>query len=254
MKKELTTLFTGRHYTLLPEIDSTNTYLSNILGNISLPEGSVIRAVNQLHGRGQKGSAWESEEGKNLLLSFLFYPKFLDPRRVFMLNKTFALAVYDFVTIWLKNHVSIKWPNDIYWKKKKLSGMLIENSMNGSSISHCILGVGININQKIFGKELTNAISFAIIKRKEFDLEELFNSLCSCIEVRYLQLKNGEFEKLDHDYHSILFSSGKWKIYESEGLRFKGLIKGVEENGKLMVELKNGSVKKFDLKEIKFVD
>ncbi len=254
MKKELTTLFTGRHYTVLPEIDSTNTYLSRILGNISLPEGSVIRAVNQFAGRGQKGSAWESEGGKNLLLSFLFYPKFLEPRKVFLLNKTFALGVHDFVSLWLKKHITIKWPNDIYWKKKKLSGILIENSINASSISHSILGIGININQKSFPVDLINASSFGIIKKKEFDLEILFNSLCSCIEARYLQLKNGDHAQIDEDYLAVLYSSGKWKVYEHNGIRFKGMIKGVDENGKLIVELKNGQVRNFDIKEIVYIE
>jgi BirA family biotin operon repressor/biotin-[acetyl-CoA-carboxylase] ligase len=254
MKKDLTTLFTGRHYTLLPEIDSTNSYLSDILGNIDLPEGSVIRAVKQNAGRGQKGTAWESEEGKNLLLSFLFFPKFIEPKQVFLLNKTFALGVHDFALIWLKNHITIKWPNDIYWKKKKLCGILIENSITSSLINHSILGIGINVNQTSFSKELLNAVSFAIVKRKQFDLERLFNSLCHCIESRYLQLKNGEQEIIDKNYHSVLFNLDKWKIYESNSIRFKGRIDGVDENGKLIVGLMNGQEKRFDLKEIRFIE
>ena len=93
MKKELTTLFTGRHSTFLPEIDSTNTYLAGILRKISLPEGSVVRAGIQNAGRGQKGAIWESEKGKNLLLSFLFYPSFVAPKDVFLINKTFSSIV-----------------------------------------------------------------------------------------------------------------------------------------------------------------
>ena len=254
MKKELTTLFTGRHSTFLPEINSTNTYLAGILHKISLPEGSVIRAVKQNSGRGQKDSIWESEAGKNLLLSFLFYPSFITPKDVFLLNKTFTLSVYDFVTIWLKKKVSIKWPNDIYWKNKKVSGILIENSINASTISHSIIGIGVNINQNLFSPDLLNPVSFSLINHKEYDLEELFNSLCSCIEARYLQLKNGDIKSIDKDYQSALFSIGKWKIYESMDNRFKGCIEGVDEYGKLLIQTENGEIKKYDLKEIKFVD
>ena len=252
MKKDLTTLFTGRHYTFLPEIDSTNTYLSGILGNISLPEGSVIRAVKQNAGRGQKGSIWESEGGKNLLLSFLFYPEFLTANDIFLLNKTFALGVYDFTSMWLKKNVSIKWPNDIYWKNKKIAGLLIENSVNGTSISHSILGVGVNVNQILFSKELINPISFSKIKNKEFDLEELFNSLCSCIEIRYLQLKSEDHKRIIDEYRTALFNLEKWKTYESGKTRFKGRIIDVDESGKLIMEIKNGKIKKYDLKEIKY--
>lgn len=253
MKKDLTTLFTGRHYTFLPEIDSTNTYLSGILNNISLPEGSVIRAVNQKAGRGQKGSIWESEGGKNLLLSFLFYPTFVATKDIFLINKTFALGVYDFASLWLRKYISIKWPNDIYWKDKKLSGLLIENSVNGTLISHTIVGVGINVNQRNFPVNLVNPVSFSIIRNKDFDLEVLFNSLCSCMETRYLQLKNGEIKKINEDYQGALFAFGKWKTFESNSVRFKGRIKGVDDNGKLMLEVKSGAIRKFDLKEIRYI-
>ena len=254
MKKELTTLFTGRHSTFLPEIDSTNSYLASLLRNISLPEGSVIRAGFQIKGRGQKGAVWESEAGKNLLLSFLFYPSFISPKDVFLLNKTFSLAIYDFVSLWLKKDVTIKWPNDIFWKNKKVCGILIENSINSSTISSCIIGMGININQKLFSAELINPVSFWMAKQKEYDLDELFNSLCSCMEVRYLQLKNDDIKSLDEDYRSVLFSLDQWKKFESNGIRFNGRIQGVDEYGKLLIETDKNEIKKFDLKEVKFVD
>lgn len=254
MKKELTTLFTGRHSTFLKEIDSTNTYLAEIMRNNVLPEGSVVRTDKQNAGRGQKGAAWESEAGKNLLLSFLFYPFFLMPKDVFLLNKTFSLGIYDFVSIWLKKNVSIKWPNDIYWKNKKVCGILIENSISTSTISHSIIGMGININQKHFSEELINPVSFWMANQKEYDLEELFNSLCSCIEARYLQLRNGDVKSLDAEYRSVLFSFGEWKTYENMGIRFEGRIQGVDEYGKLLIETETSEIKLFDLKEIKFID
>lgn len=253
MKKELTTLFTGRHSTFLPEINSTNTYLSGLLRTISLPEGSVIRTDYQTAGRGQKSAVWESEAGKNLLLSFLFYPSFVSPKDVFLLNKTFSLGIYDFIEKWLQNSVTIKWPNDIYWKNKKVCGILIENTINASTISHSIIGMGININQRHFSADLINPVSFFQIKNNEYNLEELFNSLCSCLEVRYLQLKNDDIKTIDKDYQSALFSFGEWKNYESAGIRFEGCILGVDENGKLMIETEKGDVRKFDLKEVKYV-
>ena len=254
MKKELTTLFTGRHYTFLPEIDSTNSYLSGILNNISLPEGATVHALKQRAGRGQKGSVWESEEGKNLLLSILFYPSFIEPKEVFLLNKTYSLGVYDFAKQWLKKNIFIKWPNDIYFGKMKLGGLLIENSINASRITSSILGIGININQKKFSSDLINPISFALIKNREFDLEELFNSLCSCIEHRYLQLKNGAYKKIDEDYHSSLYSLGEWKKFVSNNICFDGNIQGVDENGRLIVQTTESEIKKYDLKEIKYAD
>ena len=126
--------------------------------------------------------------------------------------------------------------------------------MNASIVSYSILGIGVNVNQTQFSGRLLNPSSFAIVKNKEFDLEELFNSLCSFIEVRYLDLKNGNRKKIDDDYQSVLFSYGKLKMYERHHKRFKGRISGVDDVGKLILEIESGEMKKFDMKEIKFVD
>jgi BirA family biotin operon repressor/biotin-[acetyl-CoA-carboxylase] ligase len=254
MKKDLTTLFTGRQVTFLPEVDSTNTYLSGLLRSITLPEGSVIRAMKQRAGRGQKNTVWESEEKKNLLVSFIFYPSFIQPMDVFILNKTFTLGVYDFVSRYLGKKVTIKWPNDIYWKNTKVSGILIENSISASSITHSILGIGININQVTFSKEVKNPGSFSLIKKKEYDLEELFQYLCSFLEARYLMLKNGNKAQIEKDYTSVLYSLDLWKKFETDSSKFKGKITGVDESGKLIVQVENGESVKFNAKEIRYVE
>lgn len=253
MKKDLTTLFTGRHCTFLKEVDSTNTFLSSKLRQEVLPEGAVVRAFAQNAGRGQAGTIWESASGKNLLLSYLFYPRFITPKHVFDLNKAFALGVYDFISASLISDVAIKWPNDIYWKKKKVAGMLVENSMNNSVLNYSILGIGININQEIFSDKLPNPVSFRQVTGKEYDLDEIFYSLSSFIESRYLQLKSNDLKKIEEDYHSALFLSGQWAEYEAENQKFMGMIRRVDDNGKIVLELKDGQVREFELKEIRFV-
>src|SRR5690242_15054378 len=120
MNKELTTLFTGRHIIDIESVESTNSYLSELLKTQLVAEGSVVRAFSQLAGRGQMGARWSSEDGKNLLVSFAFYPTFVVPRNLFLLNKTYALGVYDFLKSIIGNDLKLKWPNDIYWKSKKL--------------------------------------------------------------------------------------------------------------------------------------
>jgi len=78
--------------------------------------------------------------------------------------------------------------------------MLIENSISGSTISNCIAGIGVNINQKKFPSEFLNPVSFSLINEKEYNLDELFFSLCSFMESRYLQLKKGDKDGLDREY------------------------------------------------------
>ena len=251
--KELTTLFTGRHCIVLDEVDSTNSFLSGYINGKLLPEGSAVRTIHQTDGRGQKGARWYSEAGKNLIQSFVFYPSFLYAKDVFQLNKAFALGVYDFVSNFLGDGVKIKWPNDIYYDTLKVGGLLIENAVYGSSLTSCILGIGINVNQTVFPKELQNAGSFSLIKRKTFDLEMLFAALCSFLEKRYLSLKSGDVKIIEEDYLSVLYGFGKVKKFQSGGEVFNGVIKGVDENGKLLVQKEDGREGNYGIKEIAFL-
>src|SRR5688572_27269408 len=108
MNKDLTTLFTGRNLISLESTESTNTYLSSLLRANTLPEGTVITTREQTQGRGQAGTSWKSEAGSNVLASLVFYPSFITPRDVFILNKCYALGVYDCVRTFLGENVSIK--------------------------------------------------------------------------------------------------------------------------------------------------
>ena len=252
MEKDLTTLFTGRHLIHLEETSSTNSYLLESLKQRPLPEGAVVRSDNQKAGRGQAGSRWESDPNKNLLLSFLFYPSFISPQDIFLVNQSFSLGILDFARHHLPDPVTIKWPNDIYWKDQKVAGLLIENSIGTSGLSFSILGVGINVNQKVFSSYLANPTSFINITGKSFDLDELFNSLCSFLEARYLQLKRDGREGISEDYSASLFGLGVKQLFESKGETFLGRIVDVDKNGKLIVTAETGDAKVFDLKDIKY--
>ncbi len=113
---------------------------------------------------------WESDHGKNLLASFIFYPNFLNPKNIFLLNMTFSLALYDFANKLLMHDVSIKWHNDLYYKNKKLAGLLIENSIRNNEFNYSIVGIGINVNQVKFSANAANPTS----------LKEILNSSRKC--------------------------------------------------------------------------
>ncbi len=253
MQKELTTLFTGRQVIVMDSVDSTNTYLSQLLKSQIVAEGCAIRAISQKSGRGQIGSRWISEDGKNLLVSFVFYPTFVVPRNLFLLNKTYALGVYDFISSILGSDCSIKWPNDIYWKNKKLGGLLVENTITTSVITNSILGIGLNVNQIDFPTSMPNPSSLALIQPSTYLLDDIFNGLSNSIEGRYLQLKRGEKATLDADYQKALFRCEEWAFYEDKKGKFPGCIKGVDNQGLLKIEDEDGDMRMYDLKEIKYL-
>ena len=253
MNKELTTLFTGRQVIEIESVESTNSYLSELLKTQLVPEGSVVRAFSQLSGRGQMGARWSSEDGKNLLVSFAFYPTFVVPRNLFLLNKTYALGVYDYIKSILGNEVKIKWPNDIYWKSKKLGGILVENTITTSIITNSILGLGLNVNQLEFPSNLPNPVSIGQIIPGNHNLSLMLNGLANSIEHRYLQLRRGEKQTLDEDYKKALFRCEEWAFYEDKKGKFPGCIKGVDNQGLLKVEDEEGEIRLYDLKELKYL-
>lgn len=250
-------LFIGQNTISLKSVDSTNSYATELLRQNNIPEGTVIYTFEQTNGRGQRGNNWESEANKNIALSLILYPTFLQIDRQYLLTKITALAVADLLAETLKlsvqkENIRIKWPNDIYFEDKKTGGILIENSIRDTFIHNSIIGIGININQTDF-KTTSKATSLALIGNKQFDAEEILHTLCSFFEARYLQLKAGKTEQIDSDYLHRLYRFNIWCPFSANGNVFEGKIIGVSEIGKLRIQLKTEEIKEFDLKEIVFI-
>ncbi len=253
MNNGLQTLFTGRHVTLLETVNSTNSFMSNLLSHERLPEGAVVLTSEQTSGRGQAGERWISDAGKNLLMSVVFYPSFLSIQNLFMLSKVVSLAAYDCAMEMLKKDVKIKWPNDIYFQNKKLCGILIENSIRNHHLNHTIVGIGFNVNQEIFPAELPNPVSLKMILQQELQLDDCFHSLCNALEKRYLQLKTGHEIRINEDYLKAMYRFGEFHEYENNIEKFKASITDVAVDGKICLNRGNGIIEKYDFKEVKFV-
>ena len=255
------TIFIGKNCIRLEKIHSTNTYLTDLCAEKNLSDGTVVITDRQEQGRGQRGTNWQSETRKNLTLSILLKPTFLKPDEQFLLSKVVALGVAEFIastpSLLLKekgvrDEVKIKWPNDIYIGNKKIAGILIENSVNGNSISHSIVGIGINVNQEKFSAELPNPTSLKIITGKDFDLEDCLEKLCSSVEKRYLQLRNHSKE-IDSDYLKNLYRLNELVNYNYRGEKLRAKITGVSKIGKLILEKVSGKKIECDFKEVVFL-
>ena len=126
----------------LVETDSTNNYLREQSAKARLPEGSLVIADFQTAGKGQVGNSWESEAGKNLMFSILLYPDFLPANRQFLISQIASLSVKETLEKYTDS-VTVKWPNDIYWKDRKICGMLIENDLSGQHLYCSVVGIGL---------------------------------------------------------------------------------------------------------------
>ena len=156
----------------LVETDSTNNYLREQSAKARLPEGSLVIADFQTAGKGQVGNSWESEAGKNLMFSILLYPDFLPANRQFLISQIASLSVKETLEKYTDS-VTVKWPNDIYWKDRKICGMLIENDLSGQHLYCSVVGIGLNINQEIFRSDAPNPVSLTQITGKTYDREDV---------------------------------------------------------------------------------
>lgn len=251
--RNINTLFLGKVFYQFPALASTNAYAAELLTKTKPNEGTVISAAHQYAGRGQIGSTWESEAGQNLTFSTIFYPTFLPVQQQFLFNQLIALAVRAIVAELIPATVNVKWPNDIYINEKKVAGILIQNSLSGTLIQNSIVGIGLNVNQQDFSSLAPKATSLRLESGQQFDLEELLARSCEILELYYLKLKNGQRQAIQEEYleHLYRFQQECW-YQRPDGLPFKGKIIGVQESGRLMLEIE-GQVETFAIKEIQFI-
>ena len=244
--------FIGQSVIRLDTVNSTNLYALDLIKNNDIDEGVTIVAKYQIAGKGQQNNFWESEKEKNLLFSVILHPIFVRVEEQFLLSKAVSLAVADFIKTEVEN-VTIKWPNDIYVDDKKISGILIENTLSGNIISNTIVGVGLNINQMVFKSDAPNPVSLKILTNKTYNLDDCFNLLCYFFEKRYKELKI-DFNKTNFDYLKNLYRFNSYNLYESRGEKFSAKIIDVENNGELILGTQQGEIKKFFFKEVSFLN
>ncbi|MGB4775592.1 MAG: biotin--[acetyl-CoA-carboxylase] ligase [Daejeonella sp.] len=246
-------LFVGNNIVTLNEVDSTNSYLKDVLSKSApLLEGTVIMAEKQYAGRGQMDSTWLSEAGKNLTFSVLLNPSFLSIDRQFDLSKVVSLALNDMLSLYFGDSAKIKWPNDSYINNQKIGGILIENIIQGNRIKHAIIGIGLNVNQTDFEPALKNVTSFKKILNVDYKLASLLADICKAIEVRYLQLKAGKISEITTCYLQKLYLFNQLVSFKIGGEVKRSKIIGVSQEGKIKLETK-GTIKEFGLKEIEFI-
>ena len=237
----------------LNETTSTNNYLRGLVGKEPLPEGSVVVTEFQTAGRGQVGNSWESEGGRNLMFSVILYPDFLPANRQFLISQIAALSVKETLDQYIDD-VTVKWPNDIYWKDRKICGMLIENDLTGHSLYCSVIGIGININQREFLSNAPNPVSLFQITGREYEREELLNSFLKRLYDRYLGLILEKEEEIRNSYMAALYRGEGFYPYRDEQGVFQARIQGIEPTGHLILELNDGEVRRYAFKEVSVVD
>ena len=269
-----------RHYCLddsptfrmleLDEVDSTNRFLKH-LDTPGDRRMTLVTAEFQTAGRGAGSNRWESARGENLLLSLRVMPANLPVSRMFAISEATALALKEALDVFLPDNnslpsadangmpalprFSVKWPNDIYFEDSKVSGMLIENDLQGAFVQRSTIGIGINVNQRRFLSDAPNPRSLADIVghdvERRFVLERFMERFMHYMPT----LDGGEADALDalhNRYKSCLYRAGEEHEFIDEMGIFCARIIDVEPSGHLVLQDKTGSLRRYEFKEVKF--
>ncbi len=236
----------------IPQTISTNVSLAEICSKGYTENLTSVYSSFQTDGRGQRGNKWESEDGKNLLFSFVIFPNGLPAREHFILLQITALALFDTLSEYTDG-ISIKWPNDIYWMDRKICGTLIENDLSGMNIEKSISGTGVNLNQKIFRSGAPNPISLSLITGQEYDIETVLHKIMNSASIYHRMFDNGESDIIQKKYFEAIYRKDGFYMYKDDNGTFDAIIEDIEKDGRLVLKDREGRVRKYLFKEVSYI-
>ena len=223
----------------IEQTNSTNTLLKELIANGQEPE--FIYAGYQTAGRGQTGNSWESEKGKNLICSILLPPN----KNLYFLNIAVSVAILRL----FDEPLTIKWPNDIYWKDKKLAGILLENAIIGNEVKYAIAGIGLNVNQTEFVSDAPNPVSLKQISGKEYAIDQLMQDLLDAIHT----VLNEPEEAVWSEYKAHLYRREGYWPFADQNSTFEAQIEDVLPSGEIVLRDKNNKERIYHFKQIRYV-
>ena len=259
------------HFNLL---DSTNAYLQRMQSEQDI-RNWVVSTDMQTAGKGMGHNGWESETGKNLTFSMALDMGFLPAERQFLLSEAVPLGIVEVLDHVLSNDfegietpdmpstpptpsntdpskISIKWPNDIYYGKHKLAGILINSTIKANMMDISIIGVGLNVNQTQFQDWPTHPISMKMITGKQYNLQPLLEKIAERITMKVEQLKSDP-TSIEQDYLKRLFRYQTWADYEVDGKTMRLFMTGIDAFGRLQLVDAQQKSHSYEIKQIKFL-
>lgn len=249
----------GFRWVHLDEVDSTNRWL------LEHGEGNmVVTADYQKAGKGQGSHTWESASGRNLLFSLMVHPVWLNPKRQFLLSEAWALSLKEVLSEYVDG-IAIKWPNDIYWRDKKISGTLIETRLSGGALRDVVIGTGINVNQTQFLSDAPNPVSLLQARGTnadvghegrllgEIDRTELLAKVLLRFSAYYQQLCSGDENTIQCCYRQSLYRKVGFYAYEDANGMFEAEFVSVAPSGTLTLRTPCGELRRYEQREVRFL-
>lgn len=237
----LKTKFIGRNYIHFESITSTNDYAKEIA--FKCDNGTVIVSEEQTSGRGRLGRSWISNKGEGIWMSIILKPD-LNPQGAVKLTQVAAVAVVDSIKDATGLSSGIKWPNDIIVDRKKVCGILTEMNAELDKVYYVVVGIGLNANVTTFPQDLNDkATSLLISAGKKIDRKQLTALILNNFEKYYgVYLSKGfSYIRTMCIKYSLTLNSDVRII--SNNHEYIGHAIDIDDDGNLVVELKNGDRK-----------
>jgi len=233
----LKTKIIGKKIIHFNKIPSTNLYAKKLIDE-NIDNGTIVIADVQTKGRGRKNRSWISPHG-GLWFSVILYPD-ISPKRGMVITMAASISVTQAIRDIAGLKTEIKWPNDVLLKNKKVCGILTEFNAELNKIKYAIVGIGINVNNKIDGELEDIAISLKQEIGSEVSREKLFGLILENFDNNYYKLKNNDFEhikKIWLTYSNII--GKKVRIIEEKNM-IEGIVKDIYDDGSLIIKTNSG--------------
>ncbi|NCA93239.1 biotin--[acetyl-CoA-carboxylase] ligase [bacterium] len=252
--ENLKTEFIGRDILILKTVHSTNQYVKG-LDIYNAREGLTVIADEQTQGKGRRGREFLSPSREGIYMSILLKPEMLLKDTQFLTICT-AVAVSKAIESIYDIYVDIKWVNDIYYKGKKLCGILTEAAVSAESQSmeYAVVGIGINTGEVPY--EIRDiATSLEEAGASKISRNKLIAEVLNCFEDVYAYYSD-EMKKKEilEEYRKRLFVNGRKVLIAGQGEDLKALVIGIKDDGALIVKDENGEIRYIISGEIKKVE
>ena len=236
LETNLKTKIIGKKIEYYPFTDSTNDDIWELTEDEPI-NGIVVVTDNQKNGRGQRGKKWFSRAGHSITCSFMITDKTEYSK---LLSILVPIGINSGIKNLLNLETDIKWPNDIYFKNKKLGGILIESKITSETNNYAI-GIGLNVNEveDDFPEELNEtATSIKTILGKSVQRELLLSYILNSID-KLMQEKN--LNKLIKEYNSKCISVNQTVYINTDTEKKSVIFMGINDKGQALIKTKDGT-------------
>lgn len=239
----LKTNFIGKNIHYEDSVESTQK-IAHQLANEDVPEGTVVIAEEQISGRGRMERKWHSPKYTGIWMSLILRPN-IPLQKAPQLTLLTAVSVVQAIEDLTELHPEIKWPNDILINGKKITGILTELQAESDRIHSIIIGIGINVNQRLtdFPLDLQNtATSIMIEKGSEISRASLIKSIFTQFEKMYLLYLAEGFLPIKLLWESYATSIGKQLKARTLTGTIEGKALGITDDGVLRIQDSEGKI------------